>query len=204
MSKRYYDKKPTESEGIDRTGWEDKIGLVRAPKQEPRYDVYEVTERRMIASNKSQREAAAIAGVTEGFVVAAAKRPAKNRYGRVATETGYFFYIHGKVPTFEASRTPLWPEPKLKREPQLQGDLTALRDRYVVADPEGIKRTIRERGYGTLAEFERDNGLNPSSMSNLLTGQNWKCFPDGNPALKALSEVFGIPLEHLVAKIKVR
>lgn len=67
----------------------------------PEYDVYRTSDKRIVKTNVSAEEAAKMAGVGIDFVVQSAKQKARNQYGRVATMSGFYFYIAGSTPVCE-------------------------------------------------------------------------------------------------------
>lgn len=64
----------------------------------PTYDVYNCKDGRVVMVAATQQGAAAFAGVSESFVINAARRKANNKYGRIATTTGYYFKVHTGIP----------------------------------------------------------------------------------------------------------
>lgn len=78
-----------------RQEWLDMLGLTRGTVQT--YDVYRCSDREKVMDGVQAETAARYARVSVNFVVTTAKRPARNKYGRVASETGYYFVHHADV-----------------------------------------------------------------------------------------------------------
>lgn len=80
----------------NRQEWLDTLGLTRGIA--PTYDVYRCSDRQKVMDGVQPETAAKYARVPLNFVIMTAKRPARNKYGRLASETGYYFTLHRHKP----------------------------------------------------------------------------------------------------------
>ena len=80
----------------NRQEWLDTLGLTRGVA--PTYDVYRCSDRQKVMDGVQPETAAKYARVPLNFVIMTAKRPARNKYGRLASETGFYFTLHKHNP----------------------------------------------------------------------------------------------------------
>lgn len=80
----------------NRQEWLDTLGLTRGVA--PTYDVYRCSDQQKVMDGVQPETAAKYARVPLNFVIMTAKQPARNKYGRLASETGFYFTLHKHKP----------------------------------------------------------------------------------------------------------
>ena len=111
------------------------------------YDVFSCDDGTKIKNGITAKSAADFAGVSENFVIMTSIKPAKNKYGHLATMSGYYFARHNSEEdpvTFDLPRDP--------------GNKPGTPRIYKI-NPEILSWFIKYRGYETAQQFCERNEL---------------------------------------------
>ena len=152
------------------------------------------------ATNVSAEEAAKMAGVGIDFVVQSAKQKAGNQYGRVATMSGFYFYIAGSTPVCEGGTgTPPTVKEAIKpvKKPKRKGSTDDYLWRLNI---DRLLAWCDRKGIESIPQLSRICGINPGCIYGYAKPPGAAGRPEVSVALAKVCLELGCTFDELFDK----
>ena len=167
------------NEKKDRDDWYADLGRIRG--NEMTYDVFRCSNGEMVMSGVYAEGAAKFARTSVNFVIMTAKRPANNKYGRLATETGYYFKQH-----YEKKNT--------------KTAFNKNNNYAVYRLKEDLFFKLVKRNYSSLRDFRLINDIKPPAIDKHLRGVH--VFPSSSDTAMKICKALDVDWTELYERVK--